>query len=132
MPRNASYERQWAECMVRSAGRAPDLDSVQVFLDEVRQRLDKGRDEYGDSWEDRPIRELFREVREEAADIPAWATLLAQRVHAEDLETDALIEIQQEIIRAAASALLCHESLARAAQAFRTASAESKWLASTA
>lgn len=136
MPRSASYERAWLEAVARSAGRWTELDTVQRFFDEVRERLAKGEREYeAQPWHERPLLELIREAREEAADEPAWLVLAAQRLN--DLagegavNADTLYLIQERLVRAAALSLLAHEELAAAAQDFRTANAESKWLAHT-
>lgn len=131
--RSAAYERSFLEAVAQSAGRWTELDSVQRFFDEVRERLAKGEREYDDTWHQRPLLDLIREAREEAADEPAWLVLAAQRLNGlaadGEIRSDALEMIQQRLIRAAALALLAHEELAQAAQDFRTASAERKWKA---
>lgn len=42
-------------------------------------RLRDGQRDYGDTWATRPVAELLAELREEAADLGAWAALAAQR-----------------------------------------------------
>ena len=51
------------------------------FMEAIRQRLEKGKKEYGDSSFTRPPPELAEEIEEEILDICGWAFFLWLRMH---------------------------------------------------
>jgi hypothetical protein len=55
-------------------------DNWTAFMEEVRLRMEKGRQAYGDRSFLRPPAELAREVEEELLDVAGWAFVLWTRV----------------------------------------------------
>ncbi len=64
----------------------PDADlgdlepTFELFVQQLRARLEKGAREYGDSSFDRPTAELFDEIEEELVDIAGWTVVLLHRL----------------------------------------------------
>ncbi|MFH2002976.1 MAG: hypothetical protein ABIK28_25140 [Planctomycetota bacterium] len=56
------------------------MSSWPDFMEAIRIRLEKGRDEYGDSSFSRPPAELAGEIEEELLDVAGWAFFLWLRV----------------------------------------------------
>ena len=56
------------------------LEDFPEFLDVLNTRLEKGRQEYGDSSFTRPSDELAREIEEELIDVVGWAFFLWLRI----------------------------------------------------
>lgn len=84
------YVSDFLEAVARECGGA-DAD----FSDHVRERLDHGEREYGDSYRERPLRQILSEVREEMADVPAWCVLAIERSYAAEDEGKLLREEAQ-------------------------------------
>jgi hypothetical protein len=53
--------------------RARQIQMQEEFLGRLAQRLERGRQEYGDASLQRPIDELRGEIEEELLDVAGWA-----------------------------------------------------------
>lgn len=52
------------------------LDAWPDFMKAIRKRLERGKEEYGDSSFTRPPSELAGEIEEELLDVAGWAFFL--------------------------------------------------------
>lgn len=59
---------------------ADPLDEYPAFVDAVSQRLEKGREAYGDTSFDKPIGELLGELEQECLDLAGWGFALWSRL----------------------------------------------------
>jgi len=55
---------------------ADPLDDYRAFVNAVSQRLEKGREAYGDTSFSRPITELIDELQQECLDLAGWGFVL--------------------------------------------------------
>lgn len=56
------------------------ISTFDAFTAQVRSRLDRGRQDYGDSSFDRPLGDVLRELSEEALDIAGWGFIVWARI----------------------------------------------------
>jgi hypothetical protein len=56
------------------------MRDFDAFLAEVRARLDRGRQDFGDRSLERPCAELVDEIREELCDVAGWAAVMWARL----------------------------------------------------
>ena len=56
------------------------LDNFPGFVGAVFQRLEKGREAYGDTSFDKPIGELLGELEQECLDLAGWGFVLWSRL----------------------------------------------------
>lgn len=55
---------------------------IERFVEQLRARLAKGAEEYGDTSFCRPPMDLLRELQEEALDLAGWGFVLYVRIEA--------------------------------------------------
>jgi len=57
-----------------------NADDLDKFLNIVKNRLEKGSEDYDEASFDRPTSNLLQEIVEELADVAGWAAVLAARI----------------------------------------------------
>lgn len=105
MSRNTTFENDLLAAAERQAG-------LEIgYADRVRARLTMGQELYGNAWAGRPLVDMIREIREEAWDVGAWASLAAQLADRDVPDGEAMMLVRMRLQRAVACAVAIDEEL---------------------
>lgn len=97
--RNHDIEAAFLAQVARDA----DAEQATRFIGEVRDRLRKGAEEYGDhGFRDRSFTEVLAEAREEGEDVPGWLVLGFQLLADEELPDSHREHLERMLVAASA------------------------------